>query len=174
MNTSPFCKSGVQSPFTGWGDSASVTVAAPTNTALPVISGTAKQGQILSVSNGSWTGSPTGFSYQWKSAGSNVGTNANTYTIAAGDVGNTITCTVTASNAGGSASATSAATGTVTGEVALRSTAGPTGGGSSVALIAVAYRCVPINSDLPAVTSPKPTPGYEDEIPLPRPKFSSN
>src|SRR5262249_40318206 len=38
----------------------------PTNMGLPVLSGTAVQGQTLSVSNGSWTGSPTSFAYQWQ------------------------------------------------------------------------------------------------------------
>ena len=39
--------------------------AAPANTALPTISGTAQQGQNIYTSNGSWSGSPTGYSYQW-------------------------------------------------------------------------------------------------------------
>ena len=88
-------------------------IAAPTNTVLPGITGTAQQGQTLTCSTGTWTGSPTSYSYQWKSAGSNVGTNQNTYVPVIGDVGNTITCVVTATNAGGSTSATSPATGTV-------------------------------------------------------------
>ena len=38
----------------------------PQNTSLPQISGQAVQGLTLATSNGSWTNSPTGFSYQWR------------------------------------------------------------------------------------------------------------
>ncbi len=41
------------------------TVAPPTSTALPTISGTTTQGAQLSSSTGTWNGSPTGYSYQW-------------------------------------------------------------------------------------------------------------
>jgi hypothetical protein len=90
-------------------------VAAPVNTALPAISGTAQEGQTLTVSNGSWTNTPTGYTRQWLRNGStSIGAGATTYTVAAGDVGATISCRVTASNAGGnSAPSTSAATGAV-------------------------------------------------------------
>jgi hypothetical protein len=89
-------------------------VSAPVNTVLPAISGTPTQGQTLSVSNGTWTNSPTSYAYQWKASGSNIsGATSSTYLLTASEVGATITCTVTATNAGGSASATSAATGAV-------------------------------------------------------------
>ena len=40
---------------------------APSNTALPVVSGTAEVGQTLSASQGSWSGStPMSFAYQWR------------------------------------------------------------------------------------------------------------
>src|SRR5439155_856114 len=38
----------------------------PTNTALPMISGTAAVGQPLSASTGSWSESPTRYEYQWQ------------------------------------------------------------------------------------------------------------
>lgn len=84
------------------------------NTAVPVITGTAQVGQVLTTDNGTWTPA-TGltYSYQWKSGVNNVGTNQNTYTPVAGDVGNTITVTVTATAGVASASATSAATAAV-------------------------------------------------------------
>lgn len=96
-------------------DPTGIVAGAPTNTALPTISGAAVQGQTLSATTGNWTGSPTMFAYQWKRDGTtNVGTNANTYVPVAGDVGHTLTVTVTAANAAGNASATSAATASVT------------------------------------------------------------
>jgi hypothetical protein len=69
--------------------SAPVTPAAPTNTTPPAITGTARQGQTLTVSNGVWTGSPT-FTRQWKAAGVNIAgaTNA-TYVLTAAEVGRT-------------------------------------------------------------------------------------
>ena len=94
----------------------------PANTALPVISGTAQQGQTLTASNGSWTNSPTAFAYQWQdcdSAGASCtsisGATTSSYTLAAGDLGHTIRVGVVASNAGGQGAATSAQTTTVTG-----------------------------------------------------------
>jgi hypothetical protein len=74
----------------------------PANTVAPAITGTTTTGQTLSCSTGSWTNSPSSYSYQWKRAGTPVGTNANTYLLAAGDGGSTMTCEVTATNAAGS------------------------------------------------------------------------
>jgi hypothetical protein len=107
-----------------------VTVAAPTNSAIPVISGSTVQGGVLTTTDGTWMGSPT-FAYQWKRGGTNVGTNTNTYTSVVGDVGSTITVTVTATNAGGNANATSTAVGPITAfslpAPVLAWTSGPTG-----------------------------------------------
>src|SRR5207249_676392 len=88
----------------------------PANTGLPAISGVAQAGQTLSASPGSWTGSPTAFSYQWlrcDSAGANcapivLATSAS-YNATEADVGSTLRVAVTAANAAGSsAPATSA------------------------------------------------------------------
>lgn len=100
-----------------WSASASqsTVAASPVNTALPVISGTAQQGQTLTGTNGTWANSPTGFAYQWKRAGVVIGgASANTYILQASDVGATLTFEVTASNASGSATAASVATATGT------------------------------------------------------------
>lgn len=100
----------------GWSASASLAtvVAVPGNTALPVISGTATVGYTLSATNGMWTGSPSGFGYQWKRAGVAItGATAATYLLVSADVGATLTCSVTATNAGGSTAATSVATATI-------------------------------------------------------------
>ena len=89
--------------------------AAPANTAPPVISGALLVGNTLTTTDGSWTGTPApAFSYQWKSGGTNVGTNANTYTLVTGDLGATMTVVVTATNSAGSANATSVGVGPIT------------------------------------------------------------
>jgi uncharacterized protein YukE len=92
-----------------------VAPAAPINTSLPVISGTAEDGQTLSSSPGTWSGTtPMTFAYQWRrcdAAGTNcvdiLGATSNTYTLVAADVGQTLRSVVTATNAAGSSSATS-------------------------------------------------------------------
>ena len=47
---------------------ATATTAAASNTALPAISGSTTQGQVLTTSDGTWNGGPTGYSYQWRTA----------------------------------------------------------------------------------------------------------
>lgn len=94
--------------------SAISAVPAPVKTSDPVASGTATEGQVLSVTNGSFTNSPTSYTYQWKRDGSAIsGATSSAYTLVSGDVGASITCTVTAINGGGSASGTSNALGPV-------------------------------------------------------------
>jgi hypothetical protein len=63
-------------------------------------------GSVCSCTQGQWTGSPTGYTYQWKRDGTtNLGT-AATYTLVSADVGgHAITCVVTATNATGSQAA---------------------------------------------------------------------
>jgi hypothetical protein len=80
---------------------------APVNYSPPVISGTTSVGSVLTTTNGAWTNSPTSYTYQWKRVATNIGTNANTYTLVQADAAQDITCVVTATNAGGSANATS-------------------------------------------------------------------
>ena len=46
-----------------YGSAASPT--SPTNSARPVVSGTAAVGHTLSTTNGTWSGSPTSYAYQW-------------------------------------------------------------------------------------------------------------
>lgn len=86
----------------------------PVNTALPVISGTVQLGATLTVSDGTWTESPTSYAYQWKRDGVAIGgATSSTYVIVAADAETNISCTVTASNADGDTSATSAEVGPV-------------------------------------------------------------
>ena len=86
----------------------------PANTSLPVISGSAVSGQLLSASTGVWSGNPTGYAYEWRrcdAAGAGcvaiAGASGLGYTLAAADVGATVRVAVTASNGGGSATAVS-------------------------------------------------------------------
>ena len=77
----------------------------PANLTPPAITGTPTVGQTLSVSNGTWTNSPTSFAYQWRRNGSNIaGATANTYALASDDAGTMISCLVTATNADGQSS----------------------------------------------------------------------
>lgn len=75
---------------------------APTNTVAPVITGTATPGYTLTCSTGSWTYSPTSYSYQWTADNSDIsGATSSTYVVQAGDVGKAIRCEVAATNAAG-------------------------------------------------------------------------
>ena len=79
-----------------------------------MISGIASQGQTLNTSNGTWSGGPTTYAYQWRSCDSS-GNNCSDIPGATGpndqltsnDVGQTLRAVVTANNSGGSTSATS-------------------------------------------------------------------
>lgn len=66
-----------------------------TNVTAPKISGNAKVGQTLKVSTGSWSPTPTSYTYAWK-VGSKTVSTKNTYKVASGDKGKTVTVTVTA------------------------------------------------------------------------------
>ena len=88
------------------GPSLGVSNAPPAGSASPTITGTPAVGQTLSCDNGVWFNAPTSYTYQWNGTAGSPTTNP-TYTVVAGDLGHTISCTVTATNAHGSASATS-------------------------------------------------------------------
>jgi subtilisin family serine protease len=113
----------------------STAVAAPVNTGLPVISGTAQSGQTLTSSTGSWQNSPTGYAYQWARCNPSCtaigGATAASYQATDADVGTTLQVTVTASNAGGTTAATSAQTATVQSAPTGNGTFGTTSIGTS-------------------------------------------
>jgi hypothetical protein len=100
-----------------------VVASPPVNTALPVVSGTAKVGQTLTTSTGSWSGTtPITYAYQWlrcnSSGGSCVsvsGATGSSYLVGSADQGLTLRSKVTASNSVGSASAQSVQTALVVG-----------------------------------------------------------
>lgn len=75
----------------------------PQHLAGATISGTGTVGQVLTATTGSWNYAPSSFAYQWiRGPGTNIGTNASTYTLVAGDSGFPVRCAVTAVNAAGS------------------------------------------------------------------------
>jgi len=78
---------------------------APVNTVAPVASGGTYIGDVLTTTNGTWTGSPT-FTYQWYNItlSQNVaGATSNSHTLVDADAGADINCIVTGTNAAGSA-----------------------------------------------------------------------
>ena len=77
----------------------------PINSGTPVVTGIPAVGQTLTCDKGAWFYGST-YTYQWNGVAGSPTTNP-TYTVVAGDLGHTISCTVTATNAHGSASATS-------------------------------------------------------------------
>jgi len=73
-------------------------------TAQPAITGTSAPGQALQVSTGTWTQTPTAFTYQWQRCNTKDGrvcapidgATAAAYTVTAADAGHTLLATVTA------------------------------------------------------------------------------
>ncbi len=86
---------------------------APHNTAAPAIAGTALVGDMLTCSNGSWTGEgmlsvqsgwplTTPFGYRWLREGSAIsGVTSASYVVQSADEGHGLACEVTATNAAG-------------------------------------------------------------------------
>jgi hypothetical protein len=61
-------------------------------------------GSVLTSTTGTWTNTPTSYTYQWQRNGVNYGGTTASYTLLAADVGHgyEFTCLVTGVNAGGS------------------------------------------------------------------------
>jgi sugar lactone lactonase YvrE len=99
-----------------------VAALAPSNTGLPVISGSAEQGQLLSVSNGTWAGTPPFvYTYKWDAcngAGEKckaiTGATASSYRVLGSQIGGTLNAVVTAENEVGGKGAASEPTAVVT------------------------------------------------------------
>jgi hypothetical protein len=80
----------------------------PSVTVAPVASGTPNLGQTLTVTTGTWSNSPTGYTYQWSRGGTAItGATSTTYTVVSADIGLALTASVTATNAYGFVAATS-------------------------------------------------------------------
>ena len=101
---------------------------------VPTVTGTTVSGQKLTAVPGVWGPAPVALAYQWKRAGANIsGATAATYVLTSGDVGKTITVTVTGSKAGyATAAKTSAATKAVTAPLALTAAPVPKVTGTAV------------------------------------------
>jgi hypothetical protein len=97
--------------------SSTYQIPVPVNSILPAISGTTSFGSTLTSSEGTWSNTPTSFTYQWLRASTSGGTyspisgatNA-TYVLDNADVNQYLKVAVTANNNGGSATETSTAT----------------------------------------------------------------
>lgn len=90
--------------------------AAPGNTGLPVVTGSATVGQVLTATAGDWSGreAPDTFLFQWKANGVDIaGATGPELLLSPAEIGSVITFAVTAKNWKGSASATSAPTSAV-------------------------------------------------------------
>jgi hypothetical protein len=98
------------------------SASAPGNTQAPTISGTTQVGSTLTTTQGTWSGTPTGYTYSWSrcdqtgsSCAAVSGATASTYKLADIDAGTTLRSTVTATNSAGSTSSTTAPTAVVQG-----------------------------------------------------------
>ena len=97
------------------------TPVVPSINALPEVSGTTRTGSTLTTTNGTWFGSPTSYSYQWKRSATSTGTYTdipsatnNTYVLTDSDIDKFIQVSVVATNGvGPSTAAPSAATSVV-------------------------------------------------------------
>jgi hypothetical protein len=137
---------GVGSPI---GLNAFATAVSPAEVSPPSISGTAEQGQTLSLTRGGWTGDPSTYSERWllcNASGSGcspiTGASGSTYAIPASAVGSTIRIQETASNGSGSGSpVVSSATAAVISDAPAITSFTPSSGltGSSVTISGTAF-----------------------------------
>jgi hypothetical protein len=94
------------------------TPVVPSINAIPEVSGTTRTGSTLTTTNGTWFGSPTSYSYQWKRASTSGGSYTdipsatnNTYVLTDSDIDKYIQVAVIATNGvGPSSAATTVAT----------------------------------------------------------------
>jgi hypothetical protein len=114
------------------------SAAAPANTTPPAVSGTAKVGSTLTVSNGTWSNNPTSYTYQWQRCSSATScTDINnavgqSYAVRNADGGNRVRADVTATNADGQATVHSNMTSVVTSTGAPVNTGRPSVAGDAI------------------------------------------
>ncbi|WP_327308906.1 hypothetical protein OG730_39970 [Streptomyces sp. NBC_01298] len=88
---------------------------APKATTAPTLTGTAKVGRVLTLSRGTWTPTPTSYTYKWYADGKLItGATKSTFTLTSAQRGKRITVKVTATRTGHlTGTATTRATATV-------------------------------------------------------------
>jgi hypothetical protein len=98
----------------------------PTNSVRPAVSGVAQIGEELTVSNGTWSPTPTSFGRQWQrcdSAGENcrniAGATGRTYGVRSADAGHRLRALVTARTSGGVSTRASSPSGVVAGQTTV-------------------------------------------------------
>jgi prepilin-type N-terminal cleavage/methylation domain-containing protein len=108
----------------------------PTSSAAPVVSGSAVEGQTLTVTNGSWAHTPASYSYQWQRSTTTggvwqdiAGATTSSYVLQSSEVGFSVHVLVSACNTAGCAQTTSTQSG-VTQALPPQNTAAPTVSGS--------------------------------------------
>jgi hypothetical protein len=111
----------------------SALAAAPVNTSQPTIVGTPEQGKTLTATNGTWSNTPTSFSYQWQRCNADGSScvdiataTKKAYLLVAADVDHSVRVVVTATNASGHNMANSKPTNVISSNTAPRNTARPT------------------------------------------------
>lgn len=86
----------------------------PQPSVLPAITGTLEVGEVLTVSDGTWSPTPTSYGYAWFRNGAAIpGADQATYTLDPADEGAMIRARVTAINASGSFTSSSASVGPI-------------------------------------------------------------
>ena len=98
------------SPAKRSGATKAVRVAVPMLLTPPSISGSAIEGRTLTANPGTWSGTPTSFTYNWKRCFAGTcttvpGAAAQAYALTAADVGSRVRVRVVANNEGGQSSA---------------------------------------------------------------------
>jgi hypothetical protein len=123
---------------TAAGGSVARVITVPANLIAPSITPTSAQShQILTCANGSWSGTPTLYTYQWRRVGSPIsGAIAQTYYLQSADVGQAISCQVTGINGAG-ASSPATSSNSVTPTADTTAPAAPTGLSASGSVIGI-------------------------------------
>jgi hypothetical protein len=114
------------------------SAAAPVNSAAPTITGVAKVGSTLTVSNGTWSNSPTNYTYQWQRCSSATSCTdiangvGQSYVVRQADGGMRLRAQVNALNADGKGTASSDLTAVVPATGAPVNTVRPSVSGDAI------------------------------------------